>query len=76
MTKEDIEDFKNSFKCWTCENYYIDNDVKVRDHCHITGKYRSSAQRDCNVNLKLNKKTPVVFLNLKNYYSHLIMQEL
>ena len=32
MTKEDIEDFKNSFKCWTCENYYIDNDVKVRDH--------------------------------------------
>ena len=26
--------------------------------------------------LKLNHKTPVVFLNLKNYESHLIMKEL
>ena len=39
MTKEDHEDFKNSIKCWICDNYYINNDVKVGDHCHITGKY-------------------------------------
>ena len=38
MTKEDSEDFKNSTKCWTCDNYYINTDVKVRDHCRITGK--------------------------------------
>ena len=31
---------------------------------------------DCNTNLKLNHKTPVVFHNSKNYDSHLIMQEL
>ena len=31
-----------------------ENDVKVRDHCHITGKYRDSAHRDCNINVKLN----------------------
>ena len=55
---------------------YIDNDVKVRDHCHITGKCRGSAHRNCNINLKLNHKIPVVFHNLKNYGSHLIMQEL
>ena len=30
---------KNSTKCWICDNDYVDNDVKVRDHCHITGKY-------------------------------------
>ena len=52
MTKEDNEDFKNSAKCWTCDNDYVDNDVKVRDHCHITGKYRDSAHRDFNINLK------------------------
>ena len=52
----------------------IDN-VKVRDYCHITGKYRGSAQRDCNIILKLNHKIPVVFHNLKSYNSHLIMQE-
>ena len=50
--------------------------VKVRDHCHIIGKYRGSAYRDCNINAKLNHKIPVVFLNLKNYNSHLILQEL
>ena len=32
--------------------------------------------RDCNINLKLNHKIPVIFHNLKNYDSHLIMQEL
>ena len=35
-----------------------------------------SAQRDCNINVKLNHKIPLVFYNLTNYDSHLIMQEL
>ena len=51
-------------------------DVKVRDHCHITGKYRGSEHRNCNINLKLNHKTPVVFHNIKHYVSQFIMQEL
>ena len=76
MTKEDNEDFKSSTKCWIHDNDYIDTDVKVRDHCHITGKYRGSAHRDCNINLRLNHKIPIVFHNLKNYDFHLIMQEL
>ena len=74
MTKEDNGDFKNSAKCWICQNVYVDNDVKVRDHCYITGKYRGSVPRDCNINLKLNHKFPVVFHNRKYYDSHLIMQ--
>ena len=64
MTKKDNEDFENSTDCLICDNDYIDNEVKVRDHCHITGKYRVSAHRDCNINVKLNHKTPVVFHNL------------
>ena len=48
----------------------------MKDHCHITGKYRVSAHRDCNINVKLNHKIPIVYHNLKNYDSHLIMQEL
>ena len=76
MTKKDIEDLENSTKCWICDNDYIDNDAKVRDHCHITGKYRVSLHRDGNINVKLNHKIPVIFHNLKNFDSHLIMQEL
>ena len=52
MTTKDNENFKNSAKCWICGNDYVDNDVKVRDCCHITGKYRSSGHRDCNISLK------------------------
>ena len=51
MTKEDNEDFKNSTKFWIFNNDYIDSDVKVRDHCRITGKYRGSVHRDYNINL-------------------------
>ena len=76
MTKEDNEDFKNSIKCWIGDNDYVDNDIKTRDLCHITGKYRDSAHRDCNVNLKLNHNIPVMFHNLKNYDCHLIMKVL
>ena len=75
-TQEDNEDFKNSTKWWICDNDYVNNEVKVRDHCHITGKYRGSVHRVCNINIKLNHKIPVVFHDLKNYDPHLIMQEL
>ena len=76
MTKEDTEDFENSTKCWICDSDFVDNDVKVKGHCHITGKYRGSAQRDFNINLKLNHKILAVFYNLKNYDSYLIMKGL
>ena len=49
MTKEDNEDLKNFTKCWICDNDYVDNDLQVRDYCHISGKYRGSAHRDCNL---------------------------
>ena len=46
MTKEDNKDFDNSTKFWICDNAYTVGDVKVRDHCDITGKYRGSAHRN------------------------------
>ena len=36
MTKEGKEDFKDSPKCWICDNDYVENYIKVRDQCHIT----------------------------------------
>ena len=46
MTKTDNKDIKNSTKCWVCDNDY---DLKVRNHCHITGKFIGSAHRNCNI---------------------------
>ena len=51
----------------------------VRDHCHITGKYRGSAHRKCDLNLQISAekiKIPVIFYNLKGYDSHLIIEKL
>ena len=76
ITKEDNEDFKNTTKCWICDNAYVDNAVKVRHHCHVNVKYRGSAHRDCNINLKLDHKISTVFHNLKNYDSHFFVQQI
>ena len=65
ITKENNDNFNYCTKCWICDNDYVDHDVKVRDHYHITGKYRDSGHRDCNINLKLNHKIPIEFQNLK-----------
>ena len=45
----------------------IKKDIRVRDHCHITGKYRGSAHQDCNINFRLTAKIPIIFHNLRGY---------
>ena len=75
MNKKDNEEFENSDKCWISDNDYTDGDVKARDHCRITGQYRGSARRDCNTNVKLNHKIPILFHSLENFDSHLIVQK-
>ena len=50
LTKCELKRKENLTKCWFCDNDYIGNEVKLRDHCHITGKYRGSTHRDCNIN--------------------------
>ena len=62
--------------CWIYDKLIDVSDDKVRDHCHITGKYRGAAHYSCNINLKVTKKVPVIFHNLKGYDSHLIFKEL
>ena len=76
MTEEDDIDFEKSSRCWTCDNVYIEGDSKVRDFCHITETDRGFAHTDCNISIKLNHKMSIVFHNLKNYDSHLVMQKL
>ena len=46
------------------------------DHCHVTEKYRGTADRDCNINVSLNYRIPIVFHNLNNCDACFIMQEI
>ena len=80
MTKKDEEDFQNAKKCWICQRQYKPDEgenIPVRDHCHITGKYRGSAHKTCNLRLQISAekiKIPVIFHNLKGYDGHLIIE--
>ena len=42
----------------------------------MTGKSGDSAHWDCNINLKLTKRMPVIFHNLRGYDSYLIIKEI
>ena len=77
MTPEDILNHSRAGVCHICEKPFACAGDSVRDHCHITGKYRGAAHNVCNLKLRLNPKTtviPVVFHNLRGYDSHLLMQ--
>ncbi|XP_068720593.1 uncharacterized protein [Montipora capricornis] len=76
MTKDNEKEFQKANKCHICEKEYNKTDVRVRDHCHVTGQYRGSAHQDCNLNFRLTEKIPVIFHNLRGYDSHFIMQEI
>ena len=54
MTNEDEEIYNNSHICWICKQEL--NTDKVRDHCHVTGKFRGASHNKCNINLRLPKK--------------------
>ena len=75
ITPKKERKFQNSTHCHICDKE-LKND-KVRDHDHITGKYRGAAHSACNINYNYkNVRIPVVFHNLRGYDSHLIMQEI
>ena len=79
MTEENKLDFESAKYCHICKNRYSEEDICVRDHCHITGNYRGSAHQDCNLKLRLsptNIQIPVFFHNLRGYDSHFIMQQI
>ena len=69
MTKKYVADFKNSAKYWICDKLYVDGDVKVGDHCPVTGKIRDSAHRNCNIKVKLYHRIQFILYNLRNYDS-------
>ena len=76
MSAEEEERFQLSNNCCICNKLFDVGDDKVRDHCHITRKYRGAAHCSCNITIKMSKKIPVIFHNLGGYDSHLIIKQI
>ena len=53
MAEEEDNWFQKSNSCWICKKFINNNnnEEKVRDHSHVTGKFRGAAHRKCNENL-------------------------
>ena len=75
LTEEEQIDFATNDKCHICSKTIID-ETKVRDHCHLSGKYRGPAHNSCNINFKIPKFFPVFFHNFSAYDCHLFVKEL
>ena len=76
ISVDEEERFQLANSCWICNKLFDVENEKVRDHCHVTGKFRPAAHFSCNANCKLSKKVPVIFHNLRGYDSHLIIKEI
>ena len=74
MINEDEEVYNNSRICWICKEEL--NTDKVRDHCHVTGKFTEAAHNKCNISLRLPKKLAIIFHNLQGYDGHIIFKEI
>ena len=76
ISPQEEESFQLAEECWLCENPL--DDTKVRDHDHLTGKYRGAAHNICNINCKQRSSSfvPIFFHNFSGYDCHLIFEEL
>ena len=74
MTMDDKFVYDNSTVCHIC-NEELCND-RVRDHCHLPGKFRGADHEVCNLKYKVPKFFTVVFHNLSGYDSHLFIKTL
>ena len=74
MTMHDKWVYDNFTLCHIC-NEELGKD-RVRDDCHLSGKFRGAAYEIFNLKYKIQKFFPVVFHNLSGYDSHLFTKTL
>ncbi|XP_058981533.1 uncharacterized protein LOC131803829 [Musca domestica] len=74
LSQTELDDFNSSTVCHICEKE-LGND-RVKDHCHLTGKYRGAAHNECNLKYHVSKFVPIFFHNFSSYDCHLFFKEL
>ena len=72
MAMHDKMVYDNATLCHIC-NEELSED-RVRDHCHLSGKFRGAAHEVCKIKYKVPTFFPVVFHNLSGYDSHLFIK--
>ncbi|EZA52005.1 hypothetical protein X777_09439 [Ooceraea biroi] len=76
LTRDEREKFDSATQCHICEKPFAPDNTRVRDHCHLTGRYRGPAHANCNLNYRDSRTIPIVFHNISSYDAHFIIKEL
>ena len=76
LTTQQQKEFDACTACPRCNKAFDANKhKKVKDHCHITGTYRSPLCHTCNIRLRLKRRIlPIIFHNFKCYDAHIIIK--
>ena len=74
LTVDEQREYDKATKCWICDGEFTKENKKVRDHDHMTGKFRNAAHWKCNIFYNFKKmKIPCIIHNFKGFDSHLII---
>lgn len=76
LTPDQELEFSKATHCHICNKKFVVDDIKVRDHCHLTSNYRGPAHQSCNLNYTSSHTIPVVFHNLSGYDAHFIIKHI
>jgi hypothetical protein len=61
LTKEEEKQFKNAKKCYLCDCEI--KGEKMREHCHLTGKYRGASCNDCNLEYQNKNENKLICMS-------------
>ena len=80
FTEEDKRNYDKATKCHICgKDKFVEGSEqknKVRDHCHLSNRFRGAAHAAFNRNYRIPKFIPVIFHNLSNYDAHLFIKKM
>ena len=76
LTPSEEMEFKRTDKCYMCENYFTEELIKCRDHCHFSGKFLGAACHRCNLERRKSRKLRIFMHNGSKFDFHFIIKAL
>ncbi|XP_054283625.1 uncharacterized protein LOC129000686 [Macrosteles quadrilineatus] len=74
LSEENLNTISMATQCHICGGEFTTQDPLVRDHDHLSGKFRGPAHNSCNLNFKKPSFIPIFIHNLSGYDTHIFIK--